>query len=238
MDTGLVEGDSMSDEVVEIKAPKRQRAPRPVAPPPPNPTVVAFQQQLVPLVEKREIIQSHVRQAQRELQEAQNALGNHQQALQDTEAAINYRLNMIAQLTGQPIQFNETRLNANPYSGLPAQQMAPAYSTKPALGYPQQTLLENLRGDAFPAYGDIQHPPFELNTYAGEVPNLAGNPNIPSWVTSIPSAQNQRYSSGYVPNGPDNPRSESAVDVREDPKTQNMFSQIAAARKAAQGEGE
>ena len=72
------------------------------APAAPDPTVLAFRQQLVPLVEKREIIQQHVRQAQRQLQETQMVLQDHQQALQDTENAINYRLNMIAQLTGQP----------------------------------------------------------------------------------------------------------------------------------------
>ena len=109
----------MSKEVKErIAAAQRQRwaakkatapvppdPPTPAAPPPPNPTVTAFQQQLVPLVEKREVIQQHVRQSQRELQQAQMALAEHQQALADTENAIQYRLNMIAQLTGQPQQM-------------------------------------------------------------------------------------------------------------------------------------
>ena len=89
------------------------------APAAPDPTVLAFRQQLVPLVEKREIIQQHVRQAQRQLQETQMVLQDHQQALQDTENAINYRLNMIAQLTGQPqhanamhIDFRQSRILA------------------------------------------------------------------------------------------------------------------------------
>ena len=183
----------------------RIRAPKPA---PPNPTVIAFQQQLVPLVEKREIIQQHVRQAQRALQEAQMTLQNDQQALQDTENAINYRLNMIAQLTGQQQQAPMPQYN----TGLPAEQ--------------------NLGGDVYPTYGGIQRGNYQTpNLYQGGEVNLMGNPNIPPNVTSIPAPQNMRYSSGYVPSGESNPRSESAVDVRNDPATKDVMIALAEARK-------
>jgi len=186
-------------------APVRHRAPRPA---PPNPTVIAFQQQLVPLVEKREIIQQHVRQAQRALQEAQMTLQNDQQALQDTENAINYRLNMIAQLTGQPQQALMPQYN----TGLPAEQ--------------------NLGGDVYPTYGGIQRGNYQTpNLYQGGEVNLMGNPNIPSNITSIPAPQNQRWASGYVPTGESNPRSESAADIRNDPETQNIVKALAEARR-------
>jgi len=176
-------------------APVRHRAPRTA---PPNPTVIAFQQQLVPLVEKREIIQQHVRQAQRAVQDAQMTLQNDQQALQDTENAINYRLNMIAQLTGQPQQPLPPPTQYATYA--PVVGMSPYRET-----YPPQ--------------------------YAGEEVNLMGNPNIPSNITSIPAPQNQRWASGYVPTGESNPRSESAVDVRNDPATRDVMQALAEARK-------
>jgi hypothetical protein len=179
--------------------------------------VVAFQQQLVPLVEKREIIQQHVRQAQRALQEAQMTLQNDQQALQDTENAINYRLNMIAQLTGQQQQAPMPQYN----TGLPAEQ--------------------NLGGDVYPTYGGIQRGNYQTpnlyqggqgaTIYQGGEVNLMGNPNIPPGITSIPAPQNQRYNSGYVPSGESNPRSESAVDVRNDPATRDVMQALAEARK-------
>jgi len=179
-------------------APVRHRAPRPA---PPNPTVIAFQQQLVPLVEKREIIQQHVRQAQRALQEAQMTLQNDQQALQDTENAINYRLNMIAQLTGQPQPRMMHVSEVADYTA-PVAPRTPVYAT---------------------TYAPTQ--------YAGEEVNLMGNPNIPSNITSIPAPQNQRWSSGYVPTGESNPRSESAADIRNDPETQNIVKALAEARR-------
>jgi hypothetical protein len=73
------------------------------------------------------------------------------------------------------------------------------------------------------------------NTYTGPEVNLMGNPNIPPGVTSIPAPQNMRYASGYVPTGPDNPRSESAVDVRSDPATAEMARDIVEQRKAQAG---
>ncbi len=187
-------------------APVRHRAPRPA---PPNPTVIAFQQQLVPLVEKREIIQQHVRAAQRALQEAQMTLQNDQQALQDTENAINYRLNMIAQLTGQPQQPLPPPTQLSTYG--PVVGMSPYRET----------------------YGSMQQPynPQIAPQYAGEEVNLMGSPNIPSNITSIPAPQNQRWASGYVPTGESNPRSESAVDVRNDPATRDVMLALAEARK-------
>lgn len=182
----------------------------PPAPPPLDPVVLAFRQQLVPLVEKRENIQQHVRQSQRVLQDAQIALQNDQQALQDTEAQIQYRLNMIAQLTGQP-----------------AQQM-------PTMAMPQFPM--NTMGPIPSHFGDVYPPavPFQApaNTYQGPEVNLMGNPNIPPSVTSVPAPQNQRYASGYVSSGPDNPRSESAVDVREDPAAAAWAMEIIELRKA------
>ena len=179
----------------------------PAAPPPPDPTVIAFRQQLVPLVEKREIVQQHVRQAQRQMQEAQMALQEHQQALQDTENAIQYRLNMIGQLTGQPA-------------------MPPMPQSSYGLGYPQQTILENLQ------YQRPDPQPVLAPAYQGEVPSLQGNPNIPAWLTSIPAPQNLRYSSGFVESGPGNPRSESAEDIRNAPETGELARAIVAQRKA------
>ncbi len=182
-----IDAEQKSGEEVEQPKPYRPRAPKAI---PPDPTVLAFRQQLVPLVEKREIIQQHVRQAQRALQDAQQALANDQQALMDTEAAIQYRMNMIAQLTGQP-QF-----------------------------VPGPTHSADLGKVAYRVPVD-------------DYPNLMGNPNIPSNVTSIPAPQDQRYASGYVPTGPGNPRSESAVDVREDPETrQELVLAMAKARQA------
>ena len=171
------------------------------APAAPDPTVLAFRQQLVPLVEKREIIQQHVRQAQRQLQETQMVLQDHQQALQDTENAINYRLNMIAQLTGQPQprMMHMGEIGEYPSGANFASQLQPVDRYAP--------------------------------TYQGEVPNLQGNPNIPAGITSIPAPQNQRYASGYMPSGENNPRTESAVDVREDPVTREVMVALANARK-------
>jgi len=192
---------------------RRPRAPRPE---PPNPTVIAFQQQLVPLVEKREIIQQHVRHAQKDLQAAQMELANHQQALQDTEAAINYRMDMIARLTGQPAY-------------------APMQPAPSGLGYPQTTLLENLRGGTPLPFGYDQYNPISIpqaQAYAGGEVNLMGNPNIPPGITSIPAPQNQRYASGYVPTGENNPRSESALDVKEDPATREVILAMQRARAA------
>jgi len=198
---------------VEVSA-RISRPIAPLAPPPPDPTVVAFRQQLVPLVEKRENIQQHVRQSQRVLQDAQIALQNDQQALQDTEAQIQYRLNMIAQLTGQPAQQMPTM-----QYGIPAEQMG-------------------LQPTTYPTYGGIDRSMYAQptpNTYNGPEVNLMGNPNIPAGVTSIPAPQNMRYASGYVPTGPDNPRSESAVDVRSDPATAEMARAVIEARKAQAG---
>jgi len=172
--------------------------------------VVAFQQQLVPLVEKREIIQQHVRQSEQQLQEAQMRLRNDQQALQDTEAAIQYRLNVIAQLTGQPAP--PPMLSRD----FPPQYPSSAFEAQRNLG-PQPVTIRNNTSE---------------NMYIGEVPNIGGDPNIPSWITSVPAPQNQRYASGYVPSGPDNPRSESAVDVRQDPATREVMVAMAKARAA------
>jgi hypothetical protein len=201
------------EPVAVAPVPEKVHRPRAPKPQPPNPTVVAFQQQLVPLVEKREIIQQQVRQSQRALQEAQMTLQNVQQALSDTENAIQYRLNMIAQLTGQPQQMPMPASNA----GLWAEQ--------------------NLGGDVYPTYGGIQrgaYPAHQLTpTYTGPEVNLQGNPNIPDGITSIPAPQNQRYASGYVPTGPGNPRSESAVDVRNDPASREIAVAVSNARREA-----
>ena len=189
------------------------RIPKPVPPPPPNPTVLKFQEQLVPLVEKREIIQQHVRQDQAALQQAQMTLQNDQQALQDTENAINYRLNMIAQLTGQPM----TMTSMPP--PMPQVDRVDIYRQLPDGQY---NLIKS------------QHSAdrFAPQTYNGPEVNLQGDPNIPAGISSIPAPQNQRYATGYVPTGPGNPRSESAVDVREDPKTREVMVAMAAARAA------
>ena len=190
---------------VEVRA-RISRPIAPLAPPPPDPTVIAFRQQLVPLVEKRENIQQHVRQSQRVLQDAQIALQNDQQALQDTESQIRYRLNMIAQLTGQPTQ----QMPITPPIGVqPLPYAEPSFQT--------------------------QYNYTPVNTYNGPEVNLMGNPNIPPGVTSVPAPQNMRYASGYVPTGPDNPRSESAVDVRSDPATAEMARAIVEQRKAQAG---
>jgi hypothetical protein len=63
--------------------------------------------------------------------------------------------------------------------------------------------------------------------------NLQGNPNIPDGITSIPAPQNQRYASGYVLTGPGNPRSESAVDVRNDPASREIAVAMSNARREA-----
>jgi len=202
---------------VEVRA-RISRPIAPLAPPPPDPTVIAFRQQLVPLVEKRENIQMRVRQSQRVLQDAQIALQNDQQALADTESQIQYRLNMIAQLTGQPQQAPMMMPTLPPPGMYPVQISEPLWD-----GNSRQLVID-------PRY--TQPTP---NTYQGEVPNLQGNPNIPSYVTSVPAVQSNRYASGYVESGPNNPRSESAADVRENPQTQEMVRSIIDARKAQAG---
>ena len=131
-------------------------------------------------------------------------LQNDQQALQDTENAINYRLNMIAQLTGQP-------------------QQAPM---PPAPPYDMNSYAPSSTGLRTSAPNYYQAP-----QYAGDEVNLMGNPNIPSNITSIPAPQNQRWASGYVPTGESNPRSESAADIRNDPETQNIVKALAEARR-------
>ena len=204
---------------VEVRA-RISRPIAPLAPPPPDPTVVAFRQQLVPLVEKRENIQQHVRQSQRVLQDAQIALQNDQQALQDTEAQIQYRLNMIAQLTGQPAQQMPTMMHVSEVAMYPSGE-----GFASALASPGPRIV----ADQSRYY---QVPP---NTYNGPEVNLMGNPNIPAGVTSIPAPQNMRYASGYVPSGPGNPRSESAVDVRSNPATAEMARAIVEQRKAQAG---
>jgi hypothetical protein len=170
----------------------KPRTPKPLAPPPPNPTVLEFQRQLPPLLERQEIIQGHIRSSQKAIQQLQATLAEDQQALQDTDAAIQRRLTMIAQLTGAP---------------------APSYAPHPSYAqYPVQPID---RYAPLPAaqinYDDI---------------NLHGNPNIPSNITSIP-APTQRYTSEYVPKGERNPRTESAVAVRNDPETQREAQQVA-----------
>ena len=200
---------------VEVRA-RISRPIAPPAPPPPDPTVIAFRQQLVPLVEKRENIQQHVRQSQRVLQDAQIALQNDQQALQDTEAQIQYRLNMIAQLTGQP------------------QQAPMMVHVSEVAMYPSGEGFASALASPGPRIVADQSRYYQapVNTYNGPEVNLMGNPNIPAGVTSIPAPQNMRYASGYVPTGPDNPRSESAVDVRSDPATAEMARAIVEQRKA------
>jgi len=74
--------------------------------------------------------------------------------------------------------------------------------------------------------------PQVINTYNGPEVNLMGNPNIPAGVTSVPAPQNMRYASGYVPTGESNPRSESAVDVRNAPETGEFVRAVIAERKA------
>lgn len=195
---------SVQEALVPVRRP---RAPRPA---PPNPTVMKLQEQLVPLLERKEAIQSAMRQSQRLLAEAQSAMQRDQQALGDTEAMIQSRLSMIAQLTGQPMPIFQQHLE--PPSQLDQRFNAPQVS---------QDFYYS------PGVGPQLAP-----AYAGEIPNLQGNPNIPSWMTSVPAPQNQRYASGYVPSGPDNPRSESAQDVKEDPRTYDLMQQIAKARAA------
>ncbi len=198
---GITGGERAPAPFKEIAEKIRASMSTPQAPPPPNLTVIAFQQQLVPLVEKREIVQQHVRQAQRQLQEAQMALQEHQQALQDTENAIQYRLNMIGQLTGQPVQ---------------APMPTMAHISEVAM-YPS--------GNAFAAQ---QSRPQLMDPYAAMPPSS----RIDGIITSIPAPQNARYASGYVPTGEGNPRSESAVDVREDPQTREVMVAMAKARAA------
>jgi hypothetical protein len=72
-----------------------------------------------------------------------------------------------------------------------------------------------------------------VDTYTGPEVNLQGNPNIPDGITSIPAPQNQRYASGYVLTGPGNPRSESAVDVRNDPASREIAVAMSNARREA-----
>ena len=148
------------------------------------------------------------------LQDAQIALQNDQQALQDTEAQIQYRLNMIAQLTGQPQQAPMPSFADDFFSAGKAQS--------------DLAQLSFLGSQRIPG-------PQVTNTYNGPEVNLMGNPNIPPGVTSVPAPQNMRYASGYVPTGPDNPRSESAVDVRSDPATAEMARAIVEQRKAQAG---
>ena len=117
-------------------------------------------------------------------------------------------LRTTEQLTGQQQQAPMPQYN----TGLPAEQ--------------------NLGGDVYPTYGGIQRGNYQTpNLYQGGEVNLMGNPNIPPNVTSIPAPQNMRYSSGYVPSGESNPRSESAVDVRNDPATKDVMIALAEARK-------
>jgi hypothetical protein len=200
------------EPVAVAPVPEKVHRPRAPKPQPPNPTVVAFQQQLVPLVEKREIIQQQVRQSQRALQEAQMTLQNVQQALSDTENAIQYRLNMIAQLTGQP--------------ATPQMHPMPRYMhISEVADYPSGPGYEE---KLFSSRG-VQL----VDTYTGPEVNLQGNPNIPDGITSIPAPQNQRYASGYVLTGPGNPRSESAVDVRNDPASREIAVAMSNARREA-----
>src|SRR5271170_2814029 len=79
--------------------PPRQRAPRPE---PPNPTVIAFQEQLVPLVAEKEMLQRRVREVEDQLSTTQQHLDKFRRALGDVDASIQYRMQIIAQLTGKP----------------------------------------------------------------------------------------------------------------------------------------
>lgn len=78
---------------------KRERRP-----PPPNPTVLALQEQIVPLVNQREEAIRMVGQLEAQVAHLHSQLEFGRKKLQNVEAAIQYRLQLVAQIEGRPAE--------------------------------------------------------------------------------------------------------------------------------------
>lgn len=86
----------------DAEVPRQRRSRRP---PPPNPTVLALQAQIVPLVDQREEAMRQVAIAENQLAQVHHHLENMRKQLQNTEAAINYRLQLVSQIEGRPAEL-------------------------------------------------------------------------------------------------------------------------------------
>ena len=92
----------MSDpsEAVAYFKPKRTRRPPAPAPEPPNPTVMALQEQILHFVNQREDLQRRSAEAKAALARVQADVLFFQERLHQVEAEVDYRLNLIANLKG------------------------------------------------------------------------------------------------------------------------------------------
>lgn len=82
--------------------PKRTPRPTPPAPEPPNPHVLELQGQIIKLVNMREALQAREAEATDTAAVAQAQLQSARSSLQRVESEVNYRIELIAKLTGVP----------------------------------------------------------------------------------------------------------------------------------------
>jgi hypothetical protein len=87
---------------------RRSVQPRIVPPPPepPNPHVLELQGQIIKLVNMREALQAREAEATDTAAVAQAQLQSARSSLQRVESEVNYRIDLIAKLTGKTIQAN------------------------------------------------------------------------------------------------------------------------------------
>ncbi len=103
--------------------PKRTPRPAPPAPEPPNPHVLELQGQIIKLVNMREALQAREAEATDTAAVAQAQLQSARSSLQRVESEVNYRIDLIAKLTGKPLVItnstNQSRYIAPPFDNLP-----------------------------------------------------------------------------------------------------------------------
>ena len=127
--------------------PKQRKSAKPEQPIAPNPAVIAMESELLPLMKQRMDANNAVRSATMAVNQANRQLDEAREYLQQIEGEVNYRLQVIAQIKGVPLQIqnpNPQNLYIDPsdpsgsrrrFADYPAQPPSPMYN--PVTPYPQ-----------------------------------------------------------------------------------------------------
>lgn len=205
----------MSDEIEISEEPKAKRkyTPRkpkeaiapiqqPIAPPPPNPTILAQESKIGELTERRFQVQHVMNQVNRKVQDAQRELSSVQEEFNRITEEINYRMNVIRQLRGEPAQIQAPQIpQDSPYAyGNNISASAP-WNNQPSV---RPLSAPYAPAAPYPAYP----PPYGQGPREMTEADEFGRASIPSMQKLYPD---------LGPGGPENPTSHTAVDIRAEP---------------------
>lgn len=99
-----VAADKVMPLVQDPEPPRAKRQRRPPPPPPPNPTVLKLQEQIVPLVDNRSETIRQISMTEGQIAQVTATLHRLRGQLQSIEAEISYRLQVIGQIEGRPVE--------------------------------------------------------------------------------------------------------------------------------------